>query len=184
MSSTSKAWAGTTSIGAVEALKNQLGFYGSVDAREGKAAAGGLARDSEGRCVLAFTMNLGKYSITRAKMRGAIEGLRRTWTAGYRKVMLHLDSQAVITLLTNVDNTCHQHALETASFKELQSRDWELFIKHTYREGNRAADYLVGIGYGYPYGSHNISTSDCNLGYFLRYDCFGIAEQCSVLINN
>ncbi|CAN1280144.1 hypothetical protein LINPERPRIM_LOCUS17298 [Linum perenne] len=26
MSSTSKAWAGTTSIGAVEALKNQLGF--------------------------------------------------------------------------------------------------------------------------------------------------------------
>ncbi|CAN1134070.1 hypothetical protein LINPERPRIM_LOCUS16317 [Linum perenne] len=108
-------------------------------------------------------------------MRGAIEGLRRTWGAGYRKVLLQLDSHAAITLLSNEDYARHQHALETASFTELRDRDWELVIRHTYRGGNRAADYLVGIGYGYLYGSHNISTSNCNLGYFLHYyDLFGV----------
>ncbi|CAN1335133.1 hypothetical protein LINPERPRIM_LOCUS36647, partial [Linum perenne] len=51
-------------------------------------------------------------------------------------------------------------------FQELRSRDWSLVIKHTYREGNRAADYLASIGYSYPFGSHTVSISDCRLGYF------------------
>ncbi|CAN1177272.1 Putative ribonuclease H protein At1g65750 [Linum perenne] len=130
-------------------------------------------------------MNLGNCSTMRAEMRGAIEGLRRAWDAGYRKVLLQLDSQTAITLLSNEVGARHQHALETATtFTELRNRDWELVIKHTYREGNRAADYLAGIGYGYPYGSHSISIFDCNLGYFLRYDLLGIAEQRSILIND
>ncbi|CAN1193234.1 Putative ribonuclease H protein At1g65750 [Linum perenne] len=64
------------------------------------------------------------------------------------------------------------------------ARDSEVVIKHVYREGNHAADHLAGIGYGYPFGSHSFSLSDCNFGYFLRYDCLGIAEQRSVLIND
>ncbi|CAN1192177.1 Putative ribonuclease H protein At1g65750 [Linum perenne] len=91
--------------------------------RAGRATTGGLAQDSEGRCIFAYTMNLGNCSITRAEMRGAIEGLRRTWVAGYRKVVLQLDSQAVILLLSNEDDTRHHHALEMASFKELCSRN-------------------------------------------------------------
>ncbi|CAN1732206.1 Putative ribonuclease H protein At1g65750 [Linum perenne] len=157
---------------------------GSFDPSSGRATAGGQARNSDGRCMFAFTTNLGNCSIMRARMRGAIEGLTRAWNAGYRKVLLQLDSQAVITLLTDARNTRHLHVLETDRFKELQSREWELVIKHTYREGNRAADYLASIGYGYPYGSHTISPTDCNPVYFLRYDCFGIAEQRSILIND
>ncbi|CAN1797825.1 Putative ribonuclease H protein At1g65750 [Linum perenne] len=96
---------------------------GSVDLAGGRAAAGGLLRDSEGRCLLAFTMNLGNCSITRAEMRGAIEALQRTWDAGYRKVLLQLESQAAIDLLIQDDNMRTPHALETASFKELRHRD-------------------------------------------------------------
>ncbi|CAN1809883.1 Putative ribonuclease H protein At1g65750, partial [Linum perenne] len=161
-----------------------LNLDGSFDAREGRATAGGLARDSIGRCAFAYTMNLGNCSITRAEMRGAIKGLRRAWDAGYRKVLIQLDSQTTITLLSSGVRARHQHALETANLEELRNRDWQLVIKHTYREGNRAADYLAGIGYGYPHGSHNISISDCNLGYFLRYDLLGIAKQHSILIND
>ncbi|CAN1142382.1 Putative ribonuclease H protein At1g65750 [Linum perenne] len=157
---------------------------GSFDARSGRATAGGLARYPDGRCIFAFTANLGNCSITRAEMRGAVEGLTRAWNAGFRRVLLQLDSQVSISLLTDTENLRHQHALETGRFIELQNRDWELKVKHTYREGNRAADYLVGIGYDYPYGSHTISTFDCNLGYFLRSDYFGIAEQRSILIND
>ncbi|CAN1853551.1 Putative ribonuclease H protein At1g65750 [Linum perenne] len=39
---------------------------GSFDARSGRATAGGLARYPDGRCIFAFTANLGNCSITRA----------------------------------------------------------------------------------------------------------------------
>ncbi|CAN1138236.1 Putative ribonuclease H protein At1g65750 [Linum perenne] len=118
-----------------------LNSDGLVDYSAGIAAAGGLLRDSEGRCLLAYSMNLGACSITRAEMRGAIEGLQRVWNAGHRRVILKLDSRAAIALLTNGGETMNQHAMETLRFQELQDRDWTLMIQHAYREGDRAADF-------------------------------------------
>ncbi|CAN1164598.1 Putative ribonuclease H protein At1g65750 [Linum perenne] len=129
-------------------------------------------------------MNLGNCSITRAELRGAIEGLRRAWRAGYMKVLLQLDSKAAISLLTETRDTSHQHGMEVLQFRELCDRDWIIKTKHTYREGNHAVDLLASLGYGYPLGSHTISTTDSQLVYFLRYDCMGITEQMSILIND
>ncbi|CAN1824548.1 Putative ribonuclease H protein At1g65750 [Linum perenne] len=42
---------------------------GAVDTTTGKAAAGGLMRDALGRCLLAYAMNLGICSNTRAEIR-------------------------------------------------------------------------------------------------------------------
>ncbi|CAN1331264.1 Putative ribonuclease H protein At1g65750 [Linum perenne] len=133
-----------------------LNSDGSVDRARGKVTAGGLIRNAEGRCLLAYTMNLGTCSITRAEIRGAIEGLHRAWEAGFRNVVLQLDSRSVLSLFVNGDEGRHQHVLEVARFKELRERDWNLAIQHTYREGNKAADYLASIGYGYPVGSHTV----------------------------
>ncbi|CAN1218807.1 Putative ribonuclease H protein At1g65750, partial [Linum perenne] len=157
---------------------------GSADRRIGRATAGGILRDSEGRGLLAFSMNLGRCSITRAEMRGAIEGLRRTWDAGHRNVILRMDSRAAIALLTNASETPHQHAMEAFEFQDLQRRDWRLEIEHTFREGNRTADFLASLGYDYPFGSHNVAISDSRLGYFLRLDCFGIAVPRLISIND
>ncbi|CAN1231001.1 Putative ribonuclease H protein At1g65750 [Linum perenne] len=137
-----------------------------------------------GRCSLAFNMNLGACTITRAEMRGAIEGLNRAWNAGARRVMLQMDSRAAIALLVNGNDTTNQHAMETLQFSELLRRDWDLRIEHIYREGNCAAEFLAGIGYDYPFGSHTIDFLDCTLGYFLRHDNFGITQSRSVLIND
>ncbi|CAN1177369.1 Putative ribonuclease H protein At1g65750 [Linum perenne] len=52
---------------------------GAVMPASGSAAAGGLLRDASGRCLAAFTANLGNCSITRAEMRGAILGLQVAW---------------------------------------------------------------------------------------------------------
>ncbi|CAN1833317.1 Putative ribonuclease H protein At1g65750 [Linum perenne] len=117
-------------------------------------------------------------------MRGATEGLRRAWDAGYRRVVLQLDSQAAITLLNSDEGLYNQHGLEIENFRELRGRDWMVVTKHTYREGNHAADYLASIGYDYPFGSHSVSLSNCNLGYFLRYDCLAISEQREIFIND
>ncbi|CAN1134191.1 hypothetical protein LINPERPRIM_LOCUS16243 [Linum perenne] len=56
--------------------------------------------------------------------------------------------------------------METLQFQELMGRDWSLKIEHAYREGNRAADFLASIGYGYPFVSHTSVVLDCRLGYF------------------
>ncbi|CAN1130257.1 Putative ribonuclease H protein At1g65750 [Linum perenne] len=161
-----------------------LNSDGSVDQQARKASAGGVLRNSEGRCLLAFSMNLGSCSITRAEMRGAIEGLKRTWEAGFRRVVLKMDSKAVISLLTSADMSTHQHSVEKLEFQELIRRDWEIQVEHTFREGNQTADFLASLGYGYPFGSHTVLSSDSRLGYFLRLDCLGIAEPRSVLIND
>ncbi|CAN1156272.1 hypothetical protein LINPERHAP1_LOCUS8824 [Linum perenne] len=65
-------------------------------------------------------MNLGACSITRAEMRGAIEGLKIAWEAGFRKIILQMDSMAAISLLSNGDETRHQDGMETAEFQELR----------------------------------------------------------------
>ncbi|CAN1146540.1 hypothetical protein LINPERHAP1_LOCUS1390 [Linum perenne] len=54
-----------------------LNSDGPTDYRAGKAAADGLLRDSSRRFLLANSMNVGIFSITRAEMQGAIKGLQR-----------------------------------------------------------------------------------------------------------
>ncbi|CAN1176559.1 Putative ribonuclease H protein At1g65750 [Linum perenne] len=157
---------------------------GSVNPQTRKAAAGGLLRDADGRCLHAFTMNLGVCSITRAELRGAIRGLEIAWDNGFRHVELQIDSMAVVALLNSQAATDHQHGMEIIQFRELRDRDWVLRVKHTYREGNHAADHLASRGYGYPFGSHTISTSCSSLGYFIRLDCIGISEPRLVSIND
>ncbi|CAN1829647.1 Putative ribonuclease H protein At1g65750 [Linum perenne] len=161
-----------------------LNSDGSVNQQTGRAAAGGVVRDSEGRCLLAYSMNLGCCSITRAEIRGAIEGLVRVWDAGFRKVVLRMDSRAAISILTSSDDSAHQYTMEKMEFRDLSRRDWSLKVEHTFREGNRSADFLASLGYGYPFGSHSVLISDCRLGYFLRLDCFGISEPRLISIND
>ncbi|CAN1790041.1 Putative ribonuclease H protein At1g65750 [Linum perenne] len=133
-----------------------LNTDGSVVQNQRKAAAGSIVRDHEGLGLLAFTMNLGFCLITRAEIRGALEGLNRAWDAGFRKVFLLMDSQAAISILMNESNANHNLGMEILEFQELKQRSWELILKHTFREGNRVADFLANTGYDYPLGSHTI----------------------------
>ncbi|CAN1166059.1 Putative ribonuclease H protein At1g65750 [Linum perenne] len=154
-----------------------LNSDGSVQGQQGKAAAGGLLRDNNGTCVLAYTMNLGTCSITRAEIRGALEGIRRAWDAGYRRLEVQIDSQAVVALLSVTSSRItHSHALEVLEFQEWMTRDWEVKISHVYREANHAADHIASRGHSVSRGSHLVDPTDSNLAYFIRYDCMGISE--------
>ncbi|CAN1822433.1 Putative ribonuclease H protein At1g65750 [Linum perenne] len=76
-----------------------LNTDGSVQSHSGSAAARGLLRNEAGYCLSAFPFNLGKCSITRAELRGAIICLELAWEAGHRKVVAQVDYQVVISLL-------------------------------------------------------------------------------------
>ncbi|CAN1142648.1 Putative ribonuclease H protein At1g65750 [Linum perenne] len=160
-----------------------MGKQGSVLADRSKAAAGGLIRNADGRCLYAFSINLGRCSIMRAELRGLIEGLKRAWESGFRRVDARVDSQAILSLIRGDNLTDHPHGVEVAALRELIERDWEVTISHTYREGNSAADYLADLGHGFPLGVHQITSYDCNLNYFLRRDCIGISEPRLISVN-
>ncbi|CAN1770758.1 hypothetical protein LINPERHAP1_LOCUS11702, partial [Linum perenne] len=50
-------------------------------------------------------------------------------------------------------------------------------ICHSYREANKAADFLAGIDLRFSIGCYSIPSSDANLGYFIRYDYLGVNES-------
>ncbi|CAN1819267.1 Putative ribonuclease H protein At1g65750 [Linum perenne] len=156
---------------------------GSVNAQN-FTAAGGILRCADGKGLNAFSLNLGRCSVTRAELRGAIYDLELAWSMGLRSIELQMDSRAAIGMFLSTAEPLHQHAGEVLSFRELRARDWSVSIHHVYREGNKVADFLASRGHEFPFGSHLFPLSDCNLAYFLRYDCLGISEPRHVLINN
>ncbi|CAN1133389.1 Putative ribonuclease H protein At1g65750 [Linum perenne] len=157
---------------------------GAVNQTSRKVVAGGLIRNSNGYCLGAFAMNIGYYSITRDELRGAIQGLRLAWEEGERQVKLQVHSMAIVQLIEAPGDLKHQHSMEVRDLRELLSRDWNVWIRHIYRETNHSADHLASVGLTLPLGIHFISLSDVNLVYFLRYDCFGISESRSILLSN
>ncbi|CAN1809758.1 Putative ribonuclease H protein At1g65750 [Linum perenne] len=161
-----------------------LNTDGSFNPALNKASAGGIIRSSDGRGVVAFTMNLGQCSITRAEIRGALAGLDLAWEYGFRRVELQIDSQVAITLLTSQAEPEHQQAAEVLHFRNLYKRDWRVNIRHVFREANKPADFLASQGYDFPFGMHLFPLSDCNLGHLLRYDCLGISEPRLISVVN
>ncbi|CAN1794637.1 hypothetical protein LINPERHAP1_LOCUS20370, partial [Linum perenne] len=41
----------------------------------------------------------------------------------------------------------HQYTLQVLEFQDWLQRDWEVKVKHVYREANHAADYLANLGH-------------------------------------
>ncbi|CAN1832077.1 Putative ribonuclease H protein At1g65750 [Linum perenne] len=158
-----------------------LNSDGSVLSESGQAAAGGLIRNSQGRCLAAFSMNLGNCSITRAELRGAVSGLQLAWERGYRKIQLQLDSQCAVQLLQAEGLDDHAHAATIFKATELLQRNWEVQILHVYRESNHAADYLANVGHSCPLGFHVLEQLDPNFCYWLRYDQLGVSEERLIL---
>ncbi|CAN1138504.1 Putative ribonuclease H protein At1g65750, partial [Linum perenne] len=154
-----------------------LNSDGFVLPETGQAAAGGLLRDHLGRCLVAFTVNLGNCSITRAELRGAVSGLQLAWDRGYRRVQLQLDSQCAVSLLQSRDHEDHAHAAILYHAYELLRRDWKVRISHVFRESNHVADHLANRGHYVSFGFHVVELSDPNLCYWLRYDQLGISEE-------
>ncbi|CAN0903367.1 Putative ribonuclease H protein At1g65750, partial [Linum grandiflorum] len=152
-----------------------LSTDGSLCSPTRLAAAGGVIRTDTGRFVKAFAANLGSCFITRAEMRAIVDGLQLAWTLGIRRIQVHSDSMAAISILAKDSELGHQHAALVLQFKELCSRQWEVRLSHTHREANNAADYLANLGHSLSYGLHFFDSPDRGLSHWLHYDIIGVS---------
>ncbi|CAN1254276.1 Putative ribonuclease H protein At1g65750 [Linum perenne] len=90
----------------------------------------------------------------RAELRAAEFGLRIAWDRGFRTVHLQLDSMAAVTAILGDQEVDSRHGRTLEAISELRSRDWEVTISHTFREGNRVADLLAHHGHSLDFGFH------------------------------
>ncbi|CAL1392737.1 unnamed protein product [Linum trigynum] len=118
-------------------------------------------------------MNLGRCSITRAEIWGAIRDLQLAWDLGYKRVELQLDSTTAVRLLSETASTDNQHAILVLSFHELRKQDWELRVTHVYREANFLAEHLEHLGHSLSPGTHHVDPEDPYISHWLLYDSVG-----------
>ncbi|CAN1278832.1 hypothetical protein LINPERPRIM_LOCUS16761 [Linum perenne] len=56
----------------------------------------GVIKDLDGNVLVTYSINLASCSITKAEIRGNVEGLKIAWSLGVRKVALHMNSTALV----------------------------------------------------------------------------------------
>ncbi|CAN1165568.1 Putative ribonuclease H protein At1g65750 [Linum perenne] len=147
---------------------------GSVIQPSSSAAAGGLVRDSSGRLKACFSANLGSCTIMRAELRAAAIGLTQAWELGVKKAILYMDSLAAISSISQSGAADTRHGPVISHIRGLLSRQWEVEIRHTYRETNKAADLLANLGHSLDLGTHFLHSCPATVRKALADDCMGV----------
>ncbi|BFG24885.1 hypothetical protein CerSpe_111590 [Prunus speciosa] len=121
--------------------------------RRGLIGAGGVIRDSEGKWIAGFAVNLGKGGVLEAELQGLYHGLKLVVQKGISHVLVESDSEIAIKFLQN------PHRLASCPYRDLMSDCLELMQDigcvptHVYREKNSVADYLANLSYDLDAGS-------------------------------
>ncbi|CAI0557759.1 unnamed protein product [Linum tenue] len=91
--------------------------------------------------------------------------------------MLNLDSNTVIAIINNSEESNHRHGLLALEINRLLNLDWEVKISHVFREGNFAANFLARKGHDFPFGTHQFDVCYPEFRLWISYDVMGITQQ-------
>ncbi|KAE8680158.1 hypothetical protein F3Y22_tig00111392pilonHSYRG00374 [Hibiscus syriacus] len=106
---------------------------------DGRARCG-VAKDSSGTWLFGFSKFIGICLIIDAELWGAFVGLTFAWNAGFRQVILELDSMEALRILKSDYNGTHSLRWH---INELRRRNSCVQIQHVLRNGNKVADVLA-----------------------------------------
>ncbi|WCJ35671.1 DNAse I-like superfamily protein [Euphorbia peplus] len=152
----------------------RLNCDGASKGNPGPGSAGGLIRSTEGCWISGFTCNLGICTAVLAELWGLYFGLDLAWKLGMRQVEVELDSQVVIQLVTEASRSFHRYFWLIEGCRTLLKRGWDVRVKHTFREGNQAADWLANFAGNLSLGYHECDGPPAGLQDILQADKCGI----------
>ncbi|CAA0829347.1 Polynucleotidyl transferase- ribonuclease H-like superfamily protein [Striga hermonthica] len=155
---------------------------GALCTASGRGSAGGLARDTYGRWLGGFLMNVGFCSITGAQLWGLYRGLQLAWGLGARHVLMEVDNSSVVAMVSGTEVNLDLHETIIQAIRELLKKEWYVRLAHIYREGNFSADKLASLAAGVSVGFHRLMDPLPKLGHWLNYDLLGVARPRRVLI--
>ncbi|KAK2392667.1 hypothetical protein QL285_066003 [Trifolium repens] len=123
-----------------------LNVDGSLLGTAQTAGFGGLIRDTAGTFIKGFYGSAAHASVLFAEIIAVLQGLQLCWENGFKHIVCFSDSLQAVTLIKTGVSPHHRFANEIHSIRLLLSRDWNVEINHTLREGNACADCLAKRG--------------------------------------
>ncbi|CAL1363580.1 unnamed protein product [Linum trigynum] len=151
----------------------KMNVDGAANGTQGPAGAGGALRDHLGRWNKGFVVNLGTCSAVQAELWGIYHGLGVAWQAGSRTLIVESDSQLALQLIEKRNDPIHPQAAILTAIRRRLAQDWVVKLVHTYREGNRVADWLSKHSLVYPYGKCVLDLPPQGLNSILSDDTRG-----------
>ncbi|KAJ1405719.1 Ribonuclease H domain [Sesbania bispinosa] len=107
---------------------------------------GGVLRDSEGTWQWGFSGLAEQGSVIEAELVALMKGLHFAWENSFRKLICETDSLEVVHLITNYSEEVQSPFHDTLrSLMMWLDRDWDVCVKHVFREANLVADRLAKL---------------------------------------
>ncbi|KAL4391339.1 hypothetical protein AHAS_Ahas03G0235200 [Arachis hypogaea] len=113
-------------------------------------------------------------------MGGVLHGLQTIWELGCRRVILESDSKAVIDSIVRRNGKSSHLNSFIRNIKLWLSKDWQVRIRHVFREGNKATDWLAREGLEQEMGYYFIDLPQTSLRMILDDDCRGVLVPQSI----
>ena len=105
---------------------------------------GGLLRQPDGTWIKGFSRKIGVRDALHAEMWGLYLGLDMAWGEGIPHLIVESDSK-VIDMVTNNCKINGTIPSLVQRIQEILRREWHTQVIHTWREGNRCADWLANF---------------------------------------
>jgi ribonuclease HI len=113
----------------------------------GLAGCGGLFRNSEGRWIKGYARKIGTCDALSAEMWGMYLRMQLAWRYGFHQLHVESDSKTLVDMITGKVKINGNPPTLVRRIQELLKLNWQVLFNHTWREGNRSADWLANFSF-------------------------------------
>ena len=140
-------------------------------------------RDSQGHWLMGSAHNIGRCSSLQAELWALLDGLQLAWSKGFRFIKVEVDCLLVLKLIQREENSASAHSSLINQILLLMEKDWDIDVKHVFREGNKCADFLASYALQLQEGSHFLQDPPFGLEGVLHDDLVGVYQERLILVN-
>ena len=109
------------------------------------SGCGDLLRDSNGDCLISYARKIGACDEFHTEMWAMYLGLELAQRRRITHLQVESDSKVLVDMITGNCNINGSVPTLIRRIREFKNMNWHVQINHTWREGNRAADWLANF---------------------------------------
>lgn len=145
------------------------------------ACCGKMLRDSRGRWIKGFCRgDLTYHNVFLVELSAIQSAVEIALGMDLQHVIVESDALEAIHLLSSENVHAHPFGSLAASILRMQRDHGSIVFQHTPREANSLGDYLAGVGYRFPLGTHLLDSPFGECHKFLALD-LGEARSCCLV---
>jgi len=109
------------------------------------SGCGGIFRDADGKWIKGYTKKIGACDALHAEMWGLYLGMEMAWREHIDHLIVESDSKILINMISDKFKFNGNIPILVQRIRKLLRMEWHVKINHTWREGNRSADWLANF---------------------------------------